>query len=248
MKKVFTLLAVLALASCNQNGGEIERPTKYQRVIIGLSQPTSGAITKVTDAQVQDALVVTKLTNTLSMRLTSKKDGTVYAVNLGEPVDLPVGEYSLFGEYLPPSWKEGYAVYLYREPPFYVEEDITITEDESTYYVDAKYLCAAFVFDMLNTSKVEHRADVRTYEEMVLEEDLAVVYARCNMLNSTNLWTVRVTSSNPLFADPTEFQLNWTESGGGTHVKDGYWYLLAPDIPITTYGTINVAWAEWQKG
>ena len=248
MKKVFTLLALLALVSCNQDGGEIERPTKYHRVVIGLAQSRQGAITKVTDAEVQEVLTITHLENTLTMRLTSKKDGTVYAVNLGEPVDLPVGEYALFGEYSPTCFREAYAAYLYLEPPFYVEEDITITEEQDTYYVDAKYLCAAFVFDMKNTSKVEHRAEIRTYAELPLEGDLPVVYARCNMLNSTNLWTVKVTSTNPLFAEPTVFQLNWTESGDGLHVKDGYWYLLAPDIPVTTHGTINVTWTEWNKG
>ena len=248
--KHFALLPalLLALASCNQNV-ELDAPSpKYHRVTISLRQTRSGSLTKVTDEDVKSALGTTTLTRTLSLRLTSKKDGTVYAVNLNEPVDLPTGEYSVFGEYAPPLIREAYAAFLFSEPVFYVEQDLTITEDEDTYLVDAIYLCAALVFDMTTTSKVEHRVDSRTYEELTLEGDLPVVYARCTMYNATNTYHVRVTSTNPLFAEPTDYEIQWMENGSGLHVQEGYWYLLAPDTPTTVHGTIGVTFPEWQKG
>ena len=248
--KHFALLSalLLALASCNQNV-DFDTPTnKYHRVTIGLRQAQSGPLTRATDAEVGAVLANTTLTRTMSVKLTSKKDGTVYAVNLGEPVDIPTGEYSVFGEYAPPLIREAYAAFLFSEPVFYVEQDLTITEDEDTYLVDAIYLCVALVFDMTATSKIEHRVDSRTYEELTLEGDLPVVYARCTMYNATNTYHVRVTSTNPLFAEPTDYEIQWMDNGSGLHVQDGYWYLLAPDIPTTVYGTIGINFPTWQKG
>jgi hypothetical protein len=249
MRHFFTaLLALLALVSCNTESSDIERPTKYQRITISLKQVRSGSLTKVTDAEVKSALGQVTITKPMSLRLTSKKDGTVYAVNLNEPVDIPVGEYTVFGEYAPPLIREAYAAFIYSEPCFYVEQDLTVTEDETQYLVDAIYLCIALVFDMTTTSKVEHRVELRSYEELQLEGDLPVVFARCTMLNASTTYHVKTYSSNPLFAEPTDFEIQWVENGNGLRVQDGCWYLLAPDAPTTVWGQIGVNFPEWQKG
>jgi len=249
MRKIFTaIFALLALASCNNDNTDLDIPTKYQRVTININGTRSGAITKATDAEVQTALAQVTLTQPMSLRLTSKKTGTAYAVTVGEAVDLPVGEYSVFGEYAPPLIKEAYAAFLFSEPCFYVEQDLTITEDASQYTVDAIYLCIAVAFDMTVTSKVEHRTDTRVYEELALDGDLPIVFARCTMFNASNTYHVKTYSTNPLFTEPTDYELNWMDSGTGLHVQDGYWYLLTPDIPTTTSGTLSVNLTAWGKG
>ena len=244
------LLGLFTLASCNQNVDFDTNPNKYQRVTIGLRQEGQGPITKASDAEIGAVLAQTTLSRTMTVRLTSKKDGTVYAVNLGEPVDIPTGSYSVFGEYAPPLVKEAYSAFLFSEPLFYVEQDLTITEDNDTYFVDAIYLCVALVFDMTVTSKIEHRTDLRVYEELTFDNDndINVVYARCTSYNATNTYHVKVTSTNPIFVEPTDYEIQWMENGSGLHVEDGHWYLLAPDIPTTVHGTIGINFPTWQKG
>lgn len=249
MRKIFTaIFALLALVSCNNATSELDAPTKYKRVTITVNGARSGAITKATDDEVQAALSQVTLTQSMSLRLTSKKTGTAYAVTVGEAVDLPVGEYTVYGEYTPPVIKEAYNAFIFSEPCFYVEQDLAITEGVDTYTVDAIYLCAALAFDMTVTSKVEHRVESRSFEELSLSGDVPVVFARCTAYSSNDPYKVRVTSTNPLFTEPTEYSVIWVESGTGLHVQDGYWYLLTPDVPATTSGTLSLAMTAWQRG
>lgn len=246
MRKVFTLLAtILALASCNK---ETSVPTPVNTVTIGIKQVQSGSMTKASDAEVKSVLDNTTMSRTMALKLTSKENGNIYTVTVNEPIDLPIGTYTVFGEYTAPKIADAYSAILYSEPPFHVEQELVITEDDTNYLVDAIYDCIALVFDMTVTGKVEHKTAERTYTELSFTDDLSVAYARCTRINAEMTYHVRVSPKNDLYGSQTDFTIQWVENGEGLHVTNGFWYLLTPDSPTTISGTLGVHFPEWQKG
>lgn len=249
MKKLLSLIASLAIIACAQIPNEATKT-----VVFTLAGVESGSLTKSLADDVSAAVVATAPDTDAEIIVQSTtKTARTYVGCVGEPITLAYDSYHVYGEYRPASHGTIFYSTIYREPPYTVEGDITVTDADESYPLDVAYNCFALVIDYSKVSSVELSNSNKVFadctDEFVKVGNIGILYlTQPGSYNSQNPFKVRVYPKDEANYEYAEFVL--TASGGSSAVKieKGKWYCFNPTAVETTSGDFTLTFPSFSEG
>lgn len=251
MKKILCALALGAIlfASCTKEQTTTQSPKvrQFSYEMCGNSMYSTKA---VNSSDVLQAINAT-LPESINLSLKSHTTGKYFSGKTGEGIVLPSDTYSVLGSVggTPTSREITTNGFLASTPKIDISQDLTITDDETEYVLNATYGSFALVVDATEVEK----ATLTTYKgteevQFISSGDSRITFAQGDF--SSVYVEITLTPIDKERYEDTTFKLSTTPHNGIGFVENGKYYVLHPvaggqqpkvigyDLPAFEEGTL----------
>jgi hypothetical protein len=239
------------LSCTKEQVSEAERSSVVTFSIPGVS---SGSIsTKASLDDITAALVATQPTATPTLTIRSTADNSVsYTAEVGTPISLPFGTYTVTGKYTAKNIGGCLAGYVYKNPCYSVSQTIEVEEGTTALSLSATYTSFALVLDTDECSGYKHYQSNNTYsniEDWAEVGKIKIVYITPNeTVEDYKLYKLKALPADETIYEPREYSMISGEKAGFIHIATGKWYKFSPRSTQAEIGDIGIGFPEWEQG
>lgn len=232
---IAVLTAGLVLAACSKSEDtRVINPTSQQARTFTYAM-REGSMYRTRSVETDDVLnaIESALPAKVSIFLTSQTTGKIYQGKTAEPVVLPTDAYHVIGSYdasMVGSMLQGADGYLTHAPKIDIAQDISVSDDVTSYTLQGTYKSFAIVVDAEETQTAYITGKSGKEEEVsfLTSGTSKIVFVQGNYAN--NYLTLRIVPTDTeRFSDAT-YTLAAKSGTGLTQVEFGKFYIFHPKV------------------